>query len=118
MGKLSWRAILGLGLGVWLIASPWVLGFAESEPAGMWTTLLAGITLCALSLIELDAADPLVYWLVLALGVVLVVAPFVLGYYGHVPALVNHIVVAAVVAVIAVLSLRNIRGQRRSRASS
>ncbi len=83
----------------------------------MWTTLLAGITLCALSLIELDSSDPLLYWLVLALGVVLVVAPFALGYHGHVPALASQIVVAVLVAVLAVLSLRNVRGHGRRRAS-
>lgn len=117
MGKLSWRAILGLALGIWLIASPWVLGFAEVEPAGMWTKLLAGITLCALSLIELDSADPLIYWLVLALAAVLVVAPFALGYHTHVPALASQLVVAVAAAVIAVLSLRSIRGHGRRHAS-
>lgn len=118
MGKLSWRAILGLLLGIWLIASPFVLGFAEAEPAGMWTALLAGITLCALSLIELDAADPLVYWLALALGAFLVAAPFVLGFNDHVAALVSSIVVALAVAALAFLSLRSARGNPQGRSTA
>lgn len=45
-GGLSW---INVGLGVWLIISPYLLGFADIRPA-FWNSAIVGVAVIALSL--------------------------------------------------------------------
>jgi hypothetical protein len=45
----EWEEWANLVLGLWLIASPWLLGFAAKENA-MWTSLALGLLVVAVSL--------------------------------------------------------------------
>jgi SPW repeat len=44
----TWEEWTNLTLGVWLIASPWVLGFSSS-PLLMWNTVIAGAVVVVLA---------------------------------------------------------------------
>ena len=52
------RAAIAGGLnvvaGIWLIASPWVLGFADADP--VWSAVLVGAAVAALACLRLVAA--------------------------------------------------------------
>jgi hypothetical protein len=47
-----WEEWLNGAIGLWLIASPWILGFADHETA-MWTHLAVGAASAILAAIEL-----------------------------------------------------------------
>lgn len=53
---MLWANVTELILGVWLIASPWVLGFSEIVPA-FWSCTISGITLGLVALWELLGKD-------------------------------------------------------------
>lgn len=44
----SWEEWLEVGIGVWLIASPWILRFSELQPS-LWNAILTGAILLVLS---------------------------------------------------------------------
>lgn len=46
---MKWHHWTIFGIGVWLILSPWVLGFAEVNLA-MWNAVIAGALLALLAL--------------------------------------------------------------------
>lgn len=45
----KWEEWLDIALGVWLVASPWVLGFTYSQ-AATWTAVLCGVVIGAMGL--------------------------------------------------------------------
>ncbi|OWK23753.1 SPW repeat protein [Rhizobium sp. 007] len=45
----EWEEWANLVVGLWLIASPWALGFAASA-AAMWTAVIMGVLVAAISL--------------------------------------------------------------------
>jgi len=45
----KWEEWLDIALGVWLVASPWVLGFTYAQSA-MWTAIACGIVIAAMGI--------------------------------------------------------------------
>ncbi|MGF6862645.1 hypothetical protein ABIE69_003235 [Rhodobacteraceae bacterium MBR-64] len=43
----KWEEWLDIALGVWLVASPWILGFTYSQ-AAMWTAIVCGVVIAAM----------------------------------------------------------------------
>jgi len=44
-----WEEWLDIALGVWLVASPWILGFTYTQSA-MWTAIACGIVIAAMGI--------------------------------------------------------------------
>lgn len=96
---------LNLILGVWVLISPWALGFASMTGA-MWTGVVMGILLIigsAWTLYQPDRRQ--VEWVNLVLGIVLFVAPWVVAYQGAAAAAWNSWILGAVVALIAAYTM-------------
>lgn len=94
-----WQDPLSIALGVWLLASPWILGFATN------TTATANFALVGLALLAAAVGATFVpraweEWTEVALGAWLVISPWVLGFFALQNAMMN-----AVVTGIAVLAL-------------
>lgn len=51
-----WFGKISVILGVWIIASPWVLGFSSFAPA-LWSNIAAGAALALLGLWEIFGRD-------------------------------------------------------------
>lgn len=111
---------LSLLLGLWLIAAPWALGY-EGSPA-MWNEVLVGVTIAIVSIATI--LDPLrlakVSWLTVALGIWLLIAPFILSYgpplaavEGVNPALWNDIFVGILIVVLGWLSASMVTREKR-----
>jgi hypothetical protein len=43
----KWEEWLDIALGVWLVVSPWILGFTYSQ-AAMWTAIVCGVVIAAM----------------------------------------------------------------------
>lgn len=75
-----WQDWLALVIGVWLFASPWVLGISGVGVAA-WSGWVLGVLVVAVSvwaLVGPDSATP--EWFNLVLGVVTAISPWVLGF--------------------------------------
>lgn len=112
--EISLKGIASVLLGVWLMASPWVLGFAAVEPAGMWTALLAGIALTAFGMMQFDSHDGLLYWMLMATGAAIAVSPFVLGFSDHPGALASKLATAGAVLAVSVAAILAARRSRQA----
>lgn len=92
----QWQDAVNIVLGLWLIASPWVLGYAaQTTPA--WNAYVLGVIIAVAAIAALVAFHAWEEWVNVALGVWLVVSPWILGFSGLTTALWNQIVVGVLV---------------------
>jgi hypothetical protein len=45
----QWEEVVNAALGVWLLISPWLLGFAQSGPAPVWNHVILGLVIGGLA---------------------------------------------------------------------
>lgn len=75
----NWQDSVTLLLGLWLIVSPWVLGFAGLE-AAMWNAVVFGVVIAAMALAALTTFRDWEEWIDMAIGAWLAISPWVLGF--------------------------------------
>jgi FtsH-binding integral membrane protein len=94
-----WASWITMVMGVWLIISPWVIGFAD-RPVALWNTLILGVLvlLAAIYTRRTPAAGPSLWNVVM--GVWLILSPLFLGYSDTGIVLINDVVPGIVVAVL------------------
>ena len=94
-----WQDLVNAVLGAWLIASPWIFGFAHMHSAA-WGAWVLG---AAILIVSLAAARVPAAWeeaLMLLLGICSIVSPWVLGYGAVSRPVTNAVIVGALVAVL------------------
>jgi hypothetical protein len=104
-----------LGLGVFLIASPWI--FHMTREIARIETWGSGALLVATSLAALLAFSLWEEWVSLAVGLWMIVSPWALGFM-HTPAMKVNIGIGAVVAFLSALELFLIYDRGHESASS
>ena len=82
---LKWEDCTGFALGVWLIASPWVLEFFASNAATV-NAFSMGIILILLDLMEYEEHEASKAWIDLLAGLWLMASPTVLDFTSSTPA--------------------------------
>lgn len=95
-----WQDPVNLVLGLWMLASPWALSH-QTEMTPTWNAVILGILIAAAALVALFRVMAWEEWVNLALGVWLVISPWILGFSGLATAMWNAVIVGAVVAVLA-----------------
>ncbi len=105
-----WQDLATLVAGVWLLVSPWVLGFS-SDATVRWTAVGVGlgVALVAVWALAMPAAH-YARWSAAALGAGLFVAPWTLSFTGGAAAW-NAWIIGAAVVVVAVWSLLAMTGR-------
>lgn len=95
--------ILSGTVGLWLVLSPFVLGFT-ALPAALWNTLLVGFLLLVLAWRRTPSARPHfgLRWRQLLLGIWLLVSPLALSYATAATAAWNGLVFGVVLTVLAI----------------
>lgn len=88
-------------LGLWLVASPWVLGYA-GETNAAWNTYIIGVVIAALAALAFFAQQKWEHWVSLAIGAWLIVSPWVLAYSALQAAFWNQIVTGIIVCALAI----------------
>lgn len=99
-----WQDGANLALGLWMIASPWVLAYA-AEPRPMWNAVVLGILIAAVALYATVQALAWEEWTSVVFGIWLVISPWILGFSDLFAAMLNAVIVGAVVAALAFWAL-------------
>ena len=95
-----WQDAVTALLGVWLLVSPWVLGY-QGVVVAMVSTMAIGALLIANSFGAMQVSQAWEEWLDVILGVVLMLLPLLLGFDAVRPALQNSLLVGGAVTVLA-----------------
>ena len=101
---LKWEDWAGAATGIWLLASPWVLGYSENF-AAMANAVILGILLACAELIHLGQHVDAEEWFDLIAGLWLVASPAVLGFEAVASALINTVVVGLLTIMFAAWAL-------------
>jgi hypothetical protein len=100
-------SVLNVLAGVWVIISPFVLGFSSS-PAALWATLIPGIVVLALAWIRANnpAANVGLSWVNVLAGIWLIIAPWVCRFALLHRATTNGVILGIVVGILGLWSAR------------
>jgi hypothetical protein len=102
---LRWQDWVNLVLGIWLFVSPWALGFQAAMPGSSGNFFIVGVAIIVLAIVGLNARWLWQEWLNLALGIWLVVSPWLLGFSADAAARDDAIFVGIVAGVMAAWAL-------------
>src|SRR5438552_4077994 len=75
----NWQDWLDMVLGLWLVVSPWILDFADNDPAATRNAVVVGIVIAVLSALTFLAYHVVEEWIDVILGFWLIVSPWVLS---------------------------------------
>lgn len=101
--KTYWEDTLNLLLGAVLFVSPSLLGFV-SELTAATNAYIVGAILAAMAAAALFAYQAWEEWVSGALGIWLIVSPWVLGFSGHSTALFTHMIIGIGAVVLALMA--------------
>jgi hypothetical protein len=96
---------LNMLAGIWLIVSPWILGFAGLG-VPFWDSLLVGVAVAVLAAMRLRTPTVTgLSWINFFLGIWLIISPFVLGFTIASAAMCNDIALGIWVSIFGGLAL-------------
>ena len=86
---------LNILFSLWLIASPWLLGFYTRSLTALWDAIIVGVIVLVLSWIRENnpASSPWMSWVNAVLGIWMIISPFLLGIAAVPGVMVNFILV-------------------------
>jgi hypothetical protein len=97
----SGAAWINVLLGIWVIISPFVLGFAL-VPRAMWNNVIAGIIVAALAPSRTGSPRQSGWsWANVILGIWLIISPFVLAYATTI-AVWNNVILGIIILIVGV----------------
>lgn len=118
MQKAKWENWVNVLLGVWTFITPWIMNsklLTDMEKMMHWNSWLVGATLVISAGTAIQNLQPWEERANLALGLWLILSPWIMGY-SHEPILLwNSIVVGAVVVSMSALALPEAQKFRRQR---
>jgi hypothetical protein len=83
MKTQRWQDWLMLLFGVWLFVSPfWMPAYASTAGVAAWNSYVLGVLTVIFAWVALASGRIWEEWVNLALGIWLIIAPFVLRFYG------------------------------------
>lgn len=92
-----WQDWANVAFGLWLIVSPFVLGYMDTETQAATHSYAIGVAVVVFALAALYRFYRWEEGVNLALGLWLIAAPFVLGFSTVMPAVWNHIVMGILI---------------------
>lgn len=104
MKMKHWQDAAILVIGLWMIVSPWALGF-RAEALPLWNAIVVGALIGAVALYALYEVSAWQEWAAVLFGAWLVVSPWVLGFSGLSAAMLNAVLAGAAVLALALWAL-------------
>jgi hypothetical protein len=104
MTMKRWQDWANLLLGLWLFASPWILGFAaDLTPA--WNAYVLGVAIVVFAAIAVYMPKAWEEAVNIILGIWMIVSPWVLGFSTHMVATRNAVIVGILVTAFAIWAM-------------
>jgi hypothetical protein len=100
--QTRWAGGINILVGIWLLISPWVLGFTATN-AALWDDVVLGIAIIVVAAIRLGWAQDQTWlsWLNLILGAWVVISPWVLGFSSDTTAMWDNVITGIVAFIVA-----------------
>lgn len=99
--------VVNMALGIWLLASPYLLGFTLIDAARINNGLFGPFILwIAIARLAVPDSGRWVSWINVAFGIWVAASPFLLGFADQPKPLINNIIVGLIVALVAFVSTR------------
>jgi len=111
----QWEDWCDWALGIWLMLSPWILLFEYDEPA-MRNAVIVGVLVVGAEAVTLSSFKVWEEWMNVALGVWLVLSPWLLGV-SSAAAKVNFVIVGLLIAGLALHEVREVRSASATRST-
>jgi len=115
MIRAHWQDRIEVALGLWLVASPFVLAL-ETTQAAAWSAMIAGVAIVTFAVDAFYYPEIVEEWGSLAVGVLLLASPWLLGYSPVLGATINAAVCGVAIAALSFSTVGDIRRERRARA--
>ena len=106
MTMRRWVDWVNIILGVWLVASPWVLAEAAGGRAAAWASWSAGIAVVVLALAAMHRPTVRRDVMGIVIGTWLIASPWVLGFAAESAASTNSVIMGALVTAYACWATR------------
>ncbi|MFF7749321.1 SPW repeat protein [Streptomyces sp. NPDC007971] len=92
-------------LGLYCAASPWILHYTTSQPALVTHNLIVGIAISVLALGFTTAPDRMygLSWAMCALGVWMIIAPWVVGSSPDTGVILNNVIIGALAIILGLM---------------
>ncbi len=111
MIRAHWQDRIEVALGLWLVASPFVLGMAHQLAA--WSAMLAGVAVVTLAVEAFYYPEIVEEWGNLAVGIGLAASPWLFGYDGERIAMANALACGIAVAALSFWTAEDIQREQR-----
>ncbi|HLT25321.1 MAG TPA: SPW repeat protein [Zeimonas sp.] len=115
MIRAHWQDRIEVALGLWLVASPFVLGLEGTQSAA-WAAMIAGVAIVTFAVDAFYYPEIVEEWGSLATGLLLLVSPWLLGYAPVRIAMINAVVCGLAIAVLSFSEMSELRRERGARA--
>ena len=105
-GQVAFASGINAIAGIWLIVAPFLLDYSDESDNALWNDIVVGAAILVIAAIRVFGAyrAAALSWLNVALGVWLILAPFIVDYSEHDTPLWNDIIVGAIVVVFGIWS--------------
>ncbi len=106
--QVQWASGLNALAGLWLIISPFILGFAQYDPWMMWNDTAFGIVVAILAGIRAGGAYTAVWvsWINILIGIWLIVSAFLFARPSLMVPFWNNIGIGVIVVILGIISAR------------
>jgi len=104
VGTARWQDWTSFALGLWLAVSPWIVGY-ETDHAATGNAAFVGVALALGAHFQIGLDELWTEWVNFAVGLWLLAAPFVLGFWTP-HAMVNCIAVGCLTCALAASALQ------------
>jgi hypothetical protein len=97
----AWASWLNVLLGIWLIVSPFALGYSGAAGIATWNSVILGVGVIVLAYFAATSASAVPSWWNILLAIWLVISPYVLSYDGMLRPEENIMGIGMVIGVLA-----------------
>lgn len=97
---------LNILLGIWLVISPWIFGYAASGPAPMWNSVVAGalVLILAATRFSRPHTAPGLTWANLVLGLWTIASPWIYMYQSRESSMWDNVATGVAIVLVALWS--------------
>jgi hypothetical protein len=100
-----WQDWVNLVLGAWMLASPWVLGFAAGQSVAAWSAWVLGAAIVVFAGIAVSMPKAWEEAINIVLGVCLIASPWALNFAAQSTPTSNAVIVGILVAAFALWAM-------------